>query len=69
MKNKIIIITFIAYIAIISIGSILLKDREFSDMENRTLKTFPVEKTTVSWLPAPLWMTPKSSWPTKQLIL
>ena len=41
MKNKIIIITFIAYIAIISIGSILLKDREFSDMENRTLKTFP----------------------------
>lgn len=41
MKNKIIIITFIAYIAIISIGSLILKDREFSDMENRTLKTFP----------------------------
>ncbi|MCR4608610.1 MAG: hypothetical protein K5750_02795, partial [Eubacterium sp.] len=41
MKNKIIIITFIAYIAIISIGSIILRDREFSDMENRTLKTFP----------------------------
>ncbi|MBQ6230079.1 MAG: hypothetical protein IJJ74_03065 [Eubacterium sp.] len=41
MRNKLIIIVFIAYIAFISIGSIILKDREFSDMENRTLKTFP----------------------------
>lgn len=41
MRNKLIIFIFIAYILIISVGSIILKDREFSDMENRTLKTFP----------------------------
>ena len=41
MRNKLIIIVFIAYIAVISVGSIILKDREFSDMENRTLKAFP----------------------------
>ena len=41
MRNKLIIIVFIAYIAFISVGSIILKDRKFSDMENRTLQTFP----------------------------
>ncbi|MCR5147711.1 MAG: hypothetical protein K6C35_01960 [Eubacterium sp.] len=41
MKNKLIIITFILYIAVITVGSIILKDRKFSDMENRTLEQFP----------------------------
>ncbi|MBE5944081.1 MAG: hypothetical protein E7258_04075 [Lachnospiraceae bacterium] len=41
MKNKIITVVFVAYIFFFGIGSILMKDREFSDMENRTLQTFP----------------------------
>ncbi|HBE09335.1 MAG TPA: hypothetical protein DCY81_02165 [Lachnospiraceae bacterium] len=41
MRNKLIIITFILYLAVFTVGSIILKDRDFSDMENRTLKSFP----------------------------
>lgn len=41
MKNKIISFLFIAYVLIFAVGSILVKDRKFSDMENRNLTQFP----------------------------
>ena len=41
MKNKIITIMFLSYIAFFSIGFIVVKDRDFSQMENRNLKQFP----------------------------
>ncbi len=43
MKKKSIVIaaSFILYIAFFSVGSIIAKDREFSDMENRNLQGFP----------------------------
>lgn len=40
-KNRIISIAFLLYLGFFSIGSILVKDRTFSDMENRNLQTFP----------------------------
>lgn len=41
MKNKLITIMFLSYIAFFSIGSIVAKDRDFSQMENRNLEQFP----------------------------
>lgn len=41
MKSKIITGIFIIYLLFFSMGSIIKKDREFSDMENRTLDQFP----------------------------
>lgn len=45
MRNKIIAVMFIAYILIFSVGSIIAKDRVFSDMENRNLEQLPVPGT------------------------
>ncbi|MBO5426765.1 MAG: hypothetical protein J6A25_14755 [Lachnospiraceae bacterium] len=41
MKNKVISILFIGYIFFFCIGSIIMKDRDFSEMENRSLQQFP----------------------------
>ncbi len=41
MRNKIITAIFIMYILFFAIGSIIVKDRVFSDMENRNLTQFP----------------------------
>ena len=41
MRNKIITIIFIVYILVFTIGTIVAKDRLFSDMENRNLAQFP----------------------------
>lgn len=41
MKNKLITIMFVLYILVFSIGSLIVKDRKFSDMENRNLEQFP----------------------------
>lgn len=41
MKNKIITLIFIAYIIVFAAGSIISKDRVFSDMENRNLAMLP----------------------------
>ncbi|MCM1273348.1 MAG: DHHW family protein [Clostridium sp.] len=41
MKNKIITVVFLAYIFIFAIGGIIVKDRSFSDLENRELEQFP----------------------------
>lgn len=41
MKNKIVSIVFILFILVFSGGSIIMKDRTFSDMENRYLDKFP----------------------------
>ena len=41
MRNKIITVIFIMYILFFAIGSIVVKDRVFSDMENRNLAQFP----------------------------
>ena len=41
MKNKIVAFMFVAYIMFFSIGSIIAKDRSFSQMENRNLQQFP----------------------------
>lgn len=41
MRNKMLTAMFILYILIFSIGSIIAKDRVFSDMENRNLAQFP----------------------------
>ncbi len=41
MKNKISAIIFIIFIGIFSIGSFVLPDRTFSDMENRNLQQMP----------------------------
>jgi hypothetical protein len=40
-KNIIISIVFLLYLGFFSLGSLLVKDRTFSDMENRSLQTFP----------------------------
>lgn len=41
MRNKMTAILFISYILVFSIGSLIVKDRSFSDMENRNLAQFP----------------------------
>lgn len=41
MKNRIISIMFILYIAVFAIGGIIYRDRAFSQMENRELATLP----------------------------
>ncbi|MDE6025720.1 MAG: hypothetical protein K2G45_09735 [Lachnospiraceae bacterium] len=41
VKNKTLTAVFIVYILIFSIGGIIVKDRVFSDMENRELEQFP----------------------------
>lgn len=41
MKNKLKIVMFIGFLLIFSVGSLIVKDREFSDMENRKLQAFP----------------------------
>ena len=41
MRNKMIVIMFLAYIVVFSVGSLIAKDRVFSDMENRNLEQFP----------------------------
>ena len=41
MKNKIITLSFLLYVLFFTAGSVILKDRSFSDMENRELQTMP----------------------------
>ena len=41
MRNRIVTIIFIVYILFFAIGSVIIKDRVFSDMENRNLAQFP----------------------------
>ncbi len=41
MKNKMLTIMFIAYLFVFAIGSLIIRDRDFSDMENRNLKQLP----------------------------
>lgn len=41
MKNKLITIMFVGYILLFTIGTIVAKDRKFSDMENRNLEQKP----------------------------
>lgn len=41
MKNKILSVLFILYILVFAVGSVLAKDRGFSEMENRNLTQFP----------------------------
>ena len=41
MRNRIVTIIFILYILFFAIGSFIIKDRVFSDMENRNLAQFP----------------------------
>lgn len=41
MRNKLIVIVFIIYILVFSLGSVIAKDRHFSMMENRNLAQFP----------------------------
>ena len=41
MRNRIVTIIFILYILFFAIGSVIIKDRVFSDMENRNLAQFP----------------------------
>ncbi len=41
MRNKMLTTTFLAFIMVFAAGSIIAKDREFSDMENRNLSMFP----------------------------
>ncbi len=41
MKNKILSVLFILYILVFAVGSVLAKDRDFSEMENRNLTQFP----------------------------
>lgn len=41
MKNKTLTIIFIIYVLIFAVGSVIVKDREFSDMENRNLSMLP----------------------------
>ena len=38
MKNKILTLIFILYILFFAVGSLIVKDRDFSDMENRELE-------------------------------
>ena len=40
-KNILIIVTFLFYILFILIGTIIVKDRDYSDNENRVLKQYP----------------------------
>ncbi len=47
MKNKLMTVMFVAYLLIFAVGSIILRDRKFSDMENRNLEQMP-EVTTKS---------------------
>ncbi len=41
MKNKIIAFMFVAYVMFFAVGSLIVKDREYSPMENRNLEQFP----------------------------
>ena len=41
MRNKLITALFIVYILIFAVGSLVARDRVFSDMENRNLTQFP----------------------------
>ncbi|MBQ9278763.1 MAG: hypothetical protein IJ224_09055 [Lachnospiraceae bacterium] len=41
MRNRITVTIFILYILVFAVGSIIAKDRIFSDMENRNLAQFP----------------------------
>ncbi len=41
VKNKTLTVVFVAYILIFAIGGIIVKDRAFSDMENRELEQLP----------------------------
>lgn len=41
MRNKILTISFLAFICVFAFGSVIAKDRDFSDMENRNLTKFP----------------------------
>lgn len=41
MKQKLLTVLFVATIAFVSVGSIITRDREFSDMENRVLEQLP----------------------------
>lgn len=41
MKNKMITAMFVLYILFFAIGSVIIKDRSFSDMENRNLEQLP----------------------------
>lgn len=41
MKNKILSVLFILYILVFAVGSVIARDRVFSEMENRNLTQFP----------------------------
>lgn len=41
LRNKMLSAMFAAYILIFALGSLIARDREFSDMENRNLEQFP----------------------------
>lgn len=41
MRDKLLVICFIAFIGVFAIGSLVVKDRQFSDMENRNLTEAP----------------------------
>lgn len=42
MRNKMISLLFVVYILVFAIGTILVRDRDFSEMENRNLAQMPV---------------------------
>ena len=50
MKNKILVIIFVAYIGIFSILGILIPDKENSNSERRKLKTFPEFEFNSEWI-------------------
>ena len=50
MKNKILVIVFIIYISLFSLGSIILPDKEISSSERRKLKTFPEFEFDSEWV-------------------
>ena len=50
MKNKILVIIFVAYIGIFSILGILISDKEISNSERRKLKTFPEFEFNSEWI-------------------
>lgn len=50
MKNKILVIIFVAYIGIFSILGILIPDKEISNSERRKLKTFPEFEFNSEWI-------------------
>ncbi|MBQ2909847.1 MAG: hypothetical protein IJE53_03500 [Bacilli bacterium] len=50
MKNKILVIIFVAYIGIFSVLGILIPDKEISNSERRKLKTFPEFEFNSEWI-------------------